>query len=213
MKIILRARLLHSALSREQDGFNLVELLISAVILLVTLMGAVTISLTSSMNSYQTGLRYQKEAAIDADLAQIQRFNDRFTCVSGTCLIAPGTDTPMGKDAYFPDPVGPDTDNDGVVDVADDANHDGIADEAKTALDAFQNRCLYLASLDLVTPLKQLIEASIPVPTGLQRTIAVDSTTQGGAHRYTVTYVDPASNEVMRQMTLLPSTVAWCPRI
>ena len=147
----------------------------------------------------------QRKAAIDADLAQIQRFNERFTCVSGSCVIATGTTGEMGKDAFFPDPV--------ATTLRPDADHDGVADAAEVALTAFQNRCRYRESLDLVTPLKQLIEASIPVPTGLQRTIAVDSTTQGGVHRYTVTYVDPASNEVMRQMTLIPSTVAWCPRI
>ncbi|MFM7675327.1 MAG: hypothetical protein ACKO5F_07025 [Synechococcus sp.] len=181
------------------------ELLISSVILLVTLVGAVTISVTSSMDSYRTGLRYQKEAAIDADLAQIQRFNDRFTCVSGSCVIQAGTTAEMGKDAYFPNPVASST--------RPDADHDGVADEAEAALEGFQNRCRYLQSLDLVTPLKQLIEASLPQPEGLQRTIAVDAATQGGAHRYTVTYVDPTSTEVMRQMTLVPAAVAWCPRV
>ncbi|MFY8149306.1 MAG: hypothetical protein ACOVNL_08835 [Prochlorococcaceae cyanobacterium] len=181
------------------------EVLISSVILLVTLVGAVTISVTSSMDSYQTGLRYQKEASIDADLAQIQRFNERYTCVSGTCLIQAGTAATMGKNDYFPDPV--------ASDLRPDADHDGVADVAEGALEIIQNRCRYLNSLDLVTPLKDLIEASLPVPDGLQRTIAVDPTTQAGAHRYTVTYVDPTSNEVMRQMTLIPSAVAWCPRV
>lgn len=188
-----------------QAGFSLVEVLISSVILLVTLVGAVTISVTSSMDSYRTGLRYKKEAAIDADLAQIQRLNERYTCISGTCLIQTGSTDPMGKDDYFPNPV--------ASSLRPDDDHDGVADAAEVPLKNFQNRCRYLNSLDLVTPLKALIEATLPVPDGLQRTIAVDATTQAGAHRYTVTYVDPTSNEVMRQMTLVPSAVAWCPRV
>ncbi len=201
--LVLRSSLLMQRAA--EAGFSLVELLISSVILLVTLVVAVTISVTSSMDSYRTGLRYQKEAAIDADLARIQRFNDRFTCVSGTCVIQPGTTGEMGKDAYFPNPVPSST--------RPDLDHDGVADEAEAALENIQNRCRYLQSLDLVTPLQQLIQASLPMPEGLERTIAVDAATQGGAHRYTVTYVDPNSSEVMRQMTLVPAMVAWCPRV
>ncbi|QPN58975.1 prepilin-type N-terminal cleavage/methylation domain-containing protein [Synechococcus sp. CBW1002] len=191
-----------------EAGFNLIELLISSVILLITLVGAVTISVTSSMNSFRTGQRYEQEGAIDADLALIQRYNDRFTCRSGTCEIHEKDNSsapPMTKDDFFPDAAPSST--------QPDTNNDGIADTAETALEAVQDRCRYLNNLDLVTELKALIETDLPVPTGLQRTIAVDSATQGGAHRYTVTYTNLASNEVMRQMTLSPATVSWCPRI
>ncbi|MEA5421946.1 prepilin-type N-terminal cleavage/methylation domain-containing protein [Synechococcus sp. CCY9201] len=205
--LLLRTRLAAAANNRRgNDGFNLVELLISSVILLITLVGAVTISVTSSMNSFRTGQRYQQEAAIDADLALIQRYNDRYTCASGTCEILAGTGD-MGRNDFFPDPV-PSLSQ-------PDSNHDGVADAAETALEAIQDRCRYRNNLDLVTPLKTLIEANLaaPIPSELQRTIAVDATTQGGAHRYTVTYTNLQTNEMMRQMTLSPATVAWCPRI
>lgn len=180
------------------SGFNLVEILIASVILLISLVGAVEISGRSGMIGFLAGQRYEREAAIDEDLATIQRMNDRFTCVSGICRVLPDDEGDMDKNDYFPNPIGTDADG------------DGVAAAQESAVENVQNRCRHTGGLDLATPLKTLLDA-LPQPTGLRRTITVDQPT--GAHRYTVTYTDTATNEVMRQMSLVPTAVAWCPRV
>ena len=192
--------------SRLTAGFNLVEVLIASVILLMSLVGAVQISGRSGVIGILAAQRYEKEAAIDEDLARIQRMNDRFTCVSGSCGVVADGEGDMDKNDYFPDPTGTDTDG------------DGVADAQESAVENFQNRCRYAIGLDLATPLKTLLDA-LPQPAGLQRAVTVDVPPRAnvnnpaGAHRYTVTYTDTATNEVLRQMSLVPTAVAWCPRV
>lgn len=191
---------------RSGGGFTVVEVIIAAVILLVSLAAAVQISGRSGMIGVQVGQRYQKEAAIDSDLATIQRMNERFTCVTGTCSVRPDNEGPMDRNSYFPDPVGTDLDG------------DGVDDNREAAVENFQDRCSYAIGLDLASPLKVLLD-TLPQLTGLQRTISVDVPPRGnvneprGAHLYTVTYTDTATSEVVRQMSLVPAAVAWCPRV
>lgn len=195
---MITSRAPRTAPRSTSSGFNLVEILIASVILLISLVGAVEISGRSGMLGFLAGQRYEREAAIDEDLAIIQRMNDRFTCVSGICRVLPDDEGDMDKNDYFPNPIGTDADG------------DGVADAQESAVENVQNRCRHTGGLDLVTPLKTLLDA-LPQPAGLRRTITVDQPT--GAHRYTVTYTDTATNEVMRQMSLVPTAVAWCPRV
>lgn len=191
---------------RSGAGFTVVEVVIAAVILLASLAAAVQISGRSGLIGLQVGQRVHKEAAIDQDLAIIQRMNDRFTCITGSCSIRPDAEGAMDKDSYFPDPTGSDLDG------------DGVADTQESAVENFQDRCRYALGLDLASPLKALLD-ELPQPAGLQRSTTVDVPPRvnvndpSGAHRYTVTYTDSATGEVMRQMSLVPAAVAWCPRV
>ena len=191
---------------RASGGFTVIEVIIAAVILLVSLAASVQISGRSGLIGLQVGQRYQKEAAIDSDLATIQRMNERFTCITGTCSIRADSQGAMDRNSYFPDPLGTDLDG------------DGVADNQESAVENFQDRCRYAIGLDLASPLKVLLDA-LPQPAGLQRTISVDGPPRvnvngaTGAHRYTVTYTDTTTNEVLRQISLVPAAVAWCPRV
>lgn len=85
-------------------GFSLVETIVSAGLLTVS-----TVALMSVLNSSITSVkninsRDASFAAINADMAETQRLNDYYTCVSGSCSVANLSSKPPDKYSYAPSP-------------------------------------------------------------------------------------------------------------
>jgi type II secretory pathway pseudopilin PulG len=184
-----------------RGGFTLVELLASALLLSIAVVGSVTLTQRSGITSSAATTRYRQQALVDADVARIRRLNDRYTCFSGTCTSAGTTDP--GRNDYFPTPVGTPPAN-------------------GTAGSNFENLC---KSTGLITQL--VADIGTTPPTALSNagiTYSIDTDNQGqqtvsefgttvvrNLHRYTVIYTNSTNGELLRRITLVPTTVSWCP--
>jgi prepilin-type N-terminal cleavage/methylation domain-containing protein len=178
-------------------GFSLIEMIQAAAILLMVAGAAATVVIRTGSMTRATQERYAREAAVDAEVAVIQKLNDRYTCANATATCAVAT-TQVDRNGYFPPRSGVDADRNNLDD----------------GTQAFELKCL--SPTALVAPLVDVINA-LPDPNDLHRSAEVDTVPSSGTalayHRYTVTYKANASGEVMRQLTLTPTTVAWCPRV
>jgi hypothetical protein len=179
-----------------------VELLVASVIMAIAVIGSVTLTQRSGVTSSAATARYRQQSLVDADVARIRRLNDRYTCFSGTCTSG-GTSDP-GKNDYFPTPVGT---------VPNITN--------STAGNNFEALC---KSTGLITQLVTDIGTPSAALTAAGITYSIDTNNQGqqtvsefgtnvvrNLHRYTVTYTSSTSGEVLRRITLVPTTASWCP--
>ncbi len=171
------------------QGFTLVEVLVVVVALAAGLAGIANLVAIGGRNQVALNTSNKRADAIRADIAEVRRINDRYTCAGltaasgGNCLIST---TDPSQDDYYP------------------TTGNGRAN--------FDARCTYTGATDLVTPLAALIPtnsnaSAALTATGVTRTI--DTTNQGNAHRYTVTYT--ADGQTLATATYVPTTAAWCP--
>jgi type II secretory pathway pseudopilin PulG len=185
----------------DPDGFTMVELLISSVLLVLALVGTAVLFMESNRSSAATSSRYNQQALVDSDLARVRRLNDRYTCFSGTCTSL-GT-VELGKNDFFPTPASMDLNGN------------------SAAGNGFEALC---NSTSLITQLVSEIGTTPAALTAAGITYAIDTNNQGqqtvsefgtnvvrNLHRYTITYTDRSSGELLRRVTLVPTTVSWCP--
>jgi hypothetical protein len=178
-----------------------VELMVSSVLLVLALTGTSMLFIESNRSSAAATLRYRQQALVDTDLARVRRLNDRFTCSSGTCTSL-GT-VELGKNDFFPSPVS------------------SAVTGNSSAGNSFEALC---NSTGLITQLVADIGATPSTLTAAGITYSVDTANQGqqtisefgtnvvrNLHRYTITYTNTTSGELLRRVTLVPTTVAWCP--
>ena len=170
-------------------GFSLVEVLLVVVVLAVGVTGIASLTGIGARNQNQLNTTNQRADAIAADIAEVRRINDRYTCAGltaasgGTCAIST---TDPDQDGYYPE------------------NANGRTN--------FANRCNYEGGVDLVTELAGLIPANSSASAALTAagvTRTIDTANQGDAHRYTVTYT--AGGNTIATLTLVPTSAAWCP--
>jgi prepilin-type N-terminal cleavage/methylation domain-containing protein len=170
-------------------GFTLVEVLVAVMAVAIGVTGLATLTNITSSSQVALNSANSRADAVAADIAELQRINNRYTCAGltaasgGNCLISTTDPT---QDDFYP-----------------------TSANGRTNFDA---RCNYEGATDLVTPLAALIppnsEASDELSNaGVTRTI--DTANQGNAHRYTVTYT--AGGQTLATLTLVPTTAAWCP--
>ncbi len=192
------------ALARRQrppEGFSLVELMVSSVLLVLALSGTSMLFMESNRSSATTTTRYQQQALVDRDLTRVRRLNDRYTCFSGTCTSL-GT-VELGKNDFFPTPTS------------------SAANGNSAAGNAFEALC---RSTGLISQLVTDIGATPAALTAAGITYSINSANQGqqtvsefgtnvvrNLHRYTITYSNSSTGELLRRVTLVPTTVAWCP--
>lgn len=95
------------------EGFTLVEVLASSIILLISTIGAIAAFNLITQSVQGTGLRVEQSRAIDADISEISRLSELFTsCVNAAGSIPenpPADCTGLGVQVgnsyyYFPDP-------------------------------------------------------------------------------------------------------------
>ncbi len=187
--------------SRGAGGFSLVELMVASVLLVVALTGTSVLFVESNRSSAAAETRYRQQALVDTDLARVRRLNDRYTCSSGSCTSLGSLE--LGKNDFFPPPTST------------------AANGNSSAGQLFEALC---NSTSLITQLVTDIGGPPAALTTAGVTYSVDSANQGqqtvsefgtnvvrNLHRYTITYRNSRSGELLRRVTLVPTTVAWCP--
>ncbi len=187
--------------SRGAGGFSLVELMVASVLLVVALTGTSVLFVESNRSSAAAETRYRQQALVDTDLARVRRLNDRYTCSSGSCTSLGSLE--LGKNDFFPPPT------------STAANGNSSAGQLFEALCNSTGLITQLVT-DIGTPPAALTTAGV--------SYSVDSANQGqqtvsefgtnvvrNLHRYTITYTNSISGELLRRVTLVPTTVAWCP--
>ena len=175
--------------------------MVSSVLLVLALTGTSVLFVESNRSSAAASLRYRQQSLVDTDLARVRRLNDRYTCSSGTCTSL-GT-AELGNNDFFPAPTST------------------AADGNTAAGNAFEALC---NSTSLITQLVADIGIAPSTLTAAGITYSIDTTNQGqqtisefgtnvvrNLHRYTITYTNNSSGELLRRVTLVPTTVAWCP--
>lgn len=181
------------------DGFTLVEVLIGILILSVVSIGSVVAINVSTRNLTRSSEINELNALIEADLAAVREANDRFVCNNGTCSIS---NADLTRDQYFPA-------------IADSTS---LTNTELENVRFFKRRCGSLSDagtfdateslgVAIVAALNDAAQLPAPDPR-IQREIA----TVGNSHRFRVSYISSEDDAtILRQVTLLPSTVAWCP--
>ena len=166
--------------------------MVSSVLLVLALTGTSVLFVESNRSSAAASLRYRQQSLVDTDLARVRRLNDRYTCSSGTCTSL-GT-AELGKNDFFPAPTST------------------AADGNSAAGNAFEALCNYTdPDKTLITQLVADIGIAPSPLTAAGITYSIDTANQGQLHRYTITYTNSSSGELLRRVTLVPTTVAWCP--
>ena len=187
--------------SRGAGGFSLVELMVSSVLLVLALTGTSVLFVESNRSSAAAETRYRQQALVDTDLARVRRLNDRYSCSTGTCTSLGSVE--LGKNDFFPVPTS------------------NAANGNSSAGQLFEALC---NSTSLITQLVADIGATPSTLTAAGITYSIDTANQGqqtvsefgtnvvrNLHRYTITYTNSSSGELLRRVTLVPTTVAWCP--
>ena len=179
--------------------------MVSSVLLVLALTGTSVLFVESNRSSAAATLRYRQQSLVDADLARVRRHNDRYTCSSGTCTSL-GT-VELGKNDFFPPPTST------------------AATGNSAAGDSFEALC------NSTTLINQLVADIGSAPANLTTAgiaYTIDSNSQGeqtisefgtdvtrNLHRYTITYTytntENNSVELLRRVSLVPTTAAWCP--
>lgn len=181
-------------------GFSITEALVAALILVMGSVIALNL-FTVATELFNRGRRIDDDqAAINADLAELQRRNRRFTCVNGSCsLISDATTRDPNENEYTPDH--PD-----VFPPGEDFNNKMLL-FGQRCVQPVQAASLLLtefktSALDTLAPMNRDIERSIDIQAG-----ANDSPQT--PHAYSVTY--SKNDQILRRVRMVPTVAAWCP--
>ena len=183
-----------STLSFSSDfGISIVELLVSFVVISIAILGAVSLLNNGVFGLRRSEANYGTQNLIDRNLSQIESASDRYICATVLCTVSNGI--PSKSDYVNP--------ND------------------STVWDAFVARCDeqdFTDGDDLMSPLVSHINSNISVPSGLFREIQINgsgSTSDVGFGRikhFTVQYRErDSSGPVLRNSTIVPTVVSYCP--
>lgn len=194
-----------------RPGFTLVEILVAAVVMVLSTIGSTVLFNQSTRQRLSGDQRLQEQLAISRDLAAILEVNERYNCDPthgcAAALSAVMPDQPLAappdQDAYAP------------------ANVDALLPGGRSFRD--------LCDSGLLTNLFTALEAagdldrnastgtSTLVGTRVQRTVSLQDATGAGTgrqslapHRYRVDWRD-GEGRLLRQVQLIPTVAAWCP--
>jgi len=172
------------------QGFTLVEVLVAVLAVAIGVTGLVTLTNITSSSQLALNTENRRADAIAADIAEVQRINDRYTCAGltaasgGNCAVSAND---VREDGYYP------------------SNSNGQTN--------FRDRCDFAGSgADLVSGIATIIPTNSNASAALSAsgvTRTIDTANQGQAHRYTVAYT--AGGQTLATLTLVPTTAAWCP--
>ncbi|MFN5119700.1 MAG: PilW family protein [Cyanobacteriota bacterium] len=164
------------------QGFSLVEMLVASVILVIAGIGSVGLFTISSRQAALSRSIEEGQFAISIDLANVLRMNDRYVCTATGCAISTSSTLP-GENGYYP------------------------ADSSDQAL--FLAKCVDGSlSQGLVSLINNMGTTAQMQAQKMERKAEQD-TTSSAAHRYSVSW--RVNGALIRQITLTPTTAAWCP--
>lgn len=182
-------------------GFSLVEVLVSAVVLLVAVAGSVVAFNVITQSVRSTGLQADQSRRIDAQIAEISRLSEVYTaCGSPAGAVPPNPVNPStactGSTAdvqvgnsfyYFPDPANP------------------------ASVNAFFMACRSLAQGTHITANFRLAIDGLPAPGGgITRQPSTRLSTSPSNHLVEVRWTD-ADNRILRAIQIAPIVSTWCP--
>ena len=167
-----------------EAGFSLAEAIVSAGILTVSSFALISV-FTSSVKSVKSiNNRDAISSAINADLAETQRLNDYYTCLSGSCEVANLELPPPDKYHYAPD-----------------SNN-------SAAYSTFASLCKNTPT-NLSQALVNQLGASRTIPPNITRTTRLHPNNGSNGHLYIVEWIPPGGPTT--QIILSPTVSQWCP--
>ena len=166
-------------------AFSLVELLVAAVLLMISSIGGSVLfnQATRQANAIRETLTQQ--FSISNDLATVLDLNDRYSCATGTCSANLNGDPP-DQDSYAPDDP-------------DDSTHSPT----------FRQLCTAGLANALVTQINSTAVAAGPNVSRVASLDPAGSTSSTPPHRYRVRWT--SDGRTLRQVQLIPTVAAWCP--
>ncbi|MCP9820379.1 type II secretion system protein [Synechococcus sp. Cruz-9H2] len=194
MKISSRRILKHLRTTYHKDaGLTFLEVIVAVLILSIVSIGTAGLISSSSRQVTRSGDIQQLNALIESDLSAVRTANDRLVCTNGTCAIS-GTDPTRTE--YFP-----------AVAIST-----APTSAEQININFFERRCGYRANdgtFNVNEGFATALVGLLPVADArLVRTVIPE----GSGHRYRVRYTRAGGdNTILRQVTLVPATVAWCP--
>lgn len=173
----------------SEAGFSLAEAVVSAGILTVSSVALISV-FTSSVESVKNiNSRDAISAAINADLAETQRLNDYYTCLSGSCEVANLELPPPTKYDYAPSPNS----------FAAFTTFAGLCKNTPSNLS--QALVERLGSSTTIQPKNSTI--------AITRTARLHPNNGSNGHLYIVEWIPPGGPTT--QIILSPAVSQWCP--
>ena len=167
-----------------EAGFSLAEAIVSAGLLTVSSVALISV-FTSSVESVKSiNNRDAVTAAINADLAKIQRLNDYYTCFTGSCVVASFTQSPPTKYQYTPP-------------------------HNSAAYATFAGLCKNTPPTNLSQGLVNELGASTTITPNITRTASLHPNNGSNGHLYIVEWSPPQGPKT--QIILSPTVSQWCP--
>lgn len=194
--------------NRQNQGFTLVEMLVSAVLLASAMSAVALLQNTGNRSFGNQTLSSRVDALIDQDLARIQALDRQFSCCTGnpctadqaaiaastSCRDGNGNPSSPGGNSYYSPRV-----LDSQLQVRPDT----------AEMSAFRTAC---GNGDIATRLSSLLPtvSAPPSPATLTRSVTV---ADSAANRLQLTYTGSVSGNtvVTRVVNLIPTAAAWCP--
>ena len=168
-----------------EAGFSLAEAIVSAGVLTVSSVALISVFTSSVESVKDINNRDAVSTAINADLAETQRLNDYYTCLSGICEVA-NQELPLTKYEYAPD--------------NDPAN--------SAAYSAFAALCKNTPT-NLSQGLVDELGASATITPNITRTASLHPNNGSNGHLYIVEWSPPEGAKT--QIILSPTVSQWCP--
>ncbi len=182
-----------STTASNQEGFTLLETIIALLLITITVLGSATVTNFATRQFRDSARLNELNALVETDLAEVRTANDRLICnnlaVTTNCQIA-GSDP--DRNTFFP--------------ALGQAN--SIAN-----ITSFNNLCAATtATTGFANQFKSQYLDLNPPTSGPNNPIFRNVVLENGGHRYTVIYTrNSSTGPLIRQVTLVPTTVAWCP--
>lgn len=174
---------------KKQDAFSLAEVLVAITAFAISVTGALSLYTFSTNNIKKSTSQGELNDLVDIDIARARQINENLVCNTGACSISTSTT----KDSYFPS-----------VTTA------GATSSELANIIFFNSKCISPSGFSAA-----LLTLPGGIPNGpvvsagsrISRQMIQEPT----GHRYTLVYTETSSGKFLRQTTLVPTTVSWCP--
>lgn len=168
--------------ARKKQGFTIIELVVSAVILALAASTAGVLVGVSNRSTITSREVAEASSAIESDIARIRTISESYTCCAGTCTSSPTASAScigsLGDSSYyFPQQL--------------------------AGITAFTTLC---SNGNLTNSLMTAID-SLPQPSGVTRANSVKE--DAISHRLSITY--SAAGGVNKVLKIVPTVAGWCP--